>query len=68
MSMVHLRVNGKSEDLPLEGLGLGRYVSPNEVKTAVARYMEMPPGNLKDYVVELHPSGNVTVRPQAVFG
>ncbi len=68
MPMLHLRVNGRSEDLPLDCLGLERFNSSQDVKSAVARHLDMPQTRLKDYTVELHPGGNVTVRPNAVFG
>lgn len=67
-SMIHLRVNGRSEDVPVQELGLGRYVDARDVKVAVARHLGMSPERLAPYTVETHPNGNLTVRPQAVFG
>ena len=39
-----------------------------EVKRALARHLEVPEEKLRDYVVDRHETGNLTVRPEAVFG
>jgi len=65
---VHVRVDGRSLDLRLEDLDLGPDSSDALVKQAVARYLEIPESGLRNYVVDRHETGNLTVRPQAVFG
>lgn len=61
----------------LEGLGLSveagsefsvQELNPQQVKTAVAQHMDTAVTEFDDYEVEYAKSGNVTVRPSAVFG
>jgi hypothetical protein len=66
--VVHVRFEGRSLDLPLSDLGLGGPATADEVKRAVAVHLEVPVGRLRDYVVDRHETGNLTVRPEAVFG
>jgi hypothetical protein len=66
--IAHIRFEGKSLDLPLAELGVGESAGNDELKQAAARYLEVSAKRLRDYVVDRHESGNVTIRPQAVFG
>ena len=66
--IVHIRFDGRSLDLPLAELGVGETAGNDELKQAAARYLEVSPVLLGDYVIDRHESGNVTIRPQAVFG
>jgi hypothetical protein len=73
MATVHVRVQGRSEDLQFEELGLRMLSSlsngeANNVKKAVARHLRVHEDALNQCKVDLHPSGNLTVRPQAVYG
>jgi len=65
--VVHVRFEGRSLDVPLGALGSGGR-SDADLKQAVARYLEVPEARLHDYVVDRHENGNLTIRPQAVFG
>ena len=65
---VHVRLDGRSSDLPLDRLGLTEQSTDEQVKAAVARHLEVPARRLVDAVVDRHPNGNLTVRPEAVFG
>jgi len=67
-STLHLRYEGRSLDIPLEDLDVGTLSSDRDVKQALAGYLDMPVGKLRYYVVDRHQTGNMTVRPQAVFG
>jgi hypothetical protein len=67
-TLAHVRFDGRSLDLSLDELDLSPASGENEVKRAVARRLEVPEGRLRDYVVDRHESGNLTVRPAAVFG
>ncbi|MBI5368807.1 MAG: hypothetical protein HZA54_17360 [Planctomycetes bacterium] len=66
--VLHVRFDGVSRDLPLERLDLGPGASDETVRAAVARVLELSPERLAGYVVERHATGNLTVRPEAVFG
>ncbi|HZY86475.1 MAG TPA: hypothetical protein VFE78_16695 [Gemmataceae bacterium] len=67
-AVAHVRFEGRSLDFPLAELGVGPLSPDREVKRAVARQLEVPEVRLHRYVIDRHESGNVTVRPQAVFG
>ena len=65
---LHIRVAGRSLDVPLSDLDLGDLSEDREITTATARYLGVAPGSLSDHVVDRHETGNLTIRPQAIFG
>ena len=65
---VHIRFEGRSWAIALALLDIGELSVDSEVRAALARYLEVPPAKLAPYVVERHANGNITVRPEAVFG
>ena len=67
-AVVHIRFEGRSLDVPLGQLDLGPMASDGDIKGALARHLEVHEGRLRDYVVDRHATGNMTVRPEAVFG
>ena len=67
-AVVHIRFEGRSLDIPQGDLDLGPGSSDTEVKRALARYLEVPEAKFRDYVIDRHETGNLTVRPEAVFG
>ena len=67
-AVVHIRFEGRSLDVPLGELDLGLVSSDGDIKAALARHLEVPEGRLRDYVIDRHATGNLTVRPEAVFG
>jgi hypothetical protein len=66
--VVHIRFEGRSQDISLGGLELELTVSDAQLKQALARHLEVPAQRMRDYVVDRHETGNLTVRPEAVFG
>ena len=67
-AVVHVRFDGRSLDLPLPDLGVGPGAADAEIKRALARQLDVAAEKLRDYVVDRHQTGNITVRPEAVFG
>ncbi len=65
---LHIRFEGRSYDLPLSDLDLGALSTDDDVRRALAGYLNVPAGAFKNYVIERHANGNMTVRPEAVFG
>lgn len=65
---LHIRFDGRSFDVPLADLDVGALLSDVEIKESLARYLNIPVAKLRDYVVDRHDTGNLTVRPAAVFG
>jgi hypothetical protein len=68
VAVVHIRFEGRSLDIPQGDLDVGTASSDNEIKRALARHLEVPEAKLRDYVIDRHDTGNMTVRPEAVFG
>jgi hypothetical protein len=68
VKVVHIRFEGRSLDVPQADLDIGAASSDNAIKRALARYLETPEDRLRDYVIDRHDTGNMTVRPEAVFG
>ena len=66
--LLHIRFDGKSADIPLGDLDVGRVSSDSDIKLAIARYLDVPVEKFLHYVVDRHETGNLTVRPEAVFG
>jgi hypothetical protein len=67
-AVLHVRFDGRSLDIPLAELDLGTAAGDREVKRALARHLAVPESRLRDHAVDRHETGNVTVRPEAVFG
>ncbi|HNT78230.1 MAG TPA: hypothetical protein PKH77_24720 [Anaerolineae bacterium] len=65
---VHVRFEGQSWTLALAVLNLREPFDPEAVRTALANHFDVPLQKFAVYVVEQHPNGNVTVRPEAIFG
>jgi hypothetical protein len=66
--MIHVRFEGKSWDLPMSQAGLSPTSSPAEIRENVSRLLGLSLPLLNSYTLERHPNGNVTIRPEAVFG
>lgn len=67
-AVLHIRFEGRSFDVPLADLDVGVASSDVDVKRALAGYLNVPEVKFRDYVVDRHATGNLTVRPEAVFG
>lgn len=67
-AVLHIRYEGTSRDIPLDLLRLSAGASDEELRAAVALYLDIRESNLARYVVERHPNGNFTLRPEALFG
>jgi hypothetical protein len=67
-AVLHVRFDGRSLDIPLGDLDVGTATADREIKRALARHLEVAEGTLRDYTVDRHETGNLTVRPEAVFG
>ena len=65
---VHVRYDGKSYDLPFGDLAVTARDSDDDVREALARHFDVSTATFRAFVVERHRTGNITVRPEAVFG
>src|SRR3712207_6671770 len=67
-AVAHVRFAGRSFDIPLSSLDLGVMSADGQIKRSLARYLNVPEFKFDAYVVDRHANGNLTVRPEAVFG
>ena len=67
-AVIHVRFAGRSFDVPVDQLELGIGASDDQIKRALAQHLEVSLVRLSDYVVDRHANGNLTLRPEAVFG
>ena len=67
-NLIHIRFDGRSQDIAQGELDIGQASSDGEIKRALARFLEVPEARFRDYVIDRHETGNMTVRPEAVFG
>lgn len=68
IAVAHIRFDGRSRDIPLSELDVGVHSADGDIKRVLAQCLEVPVARLNDYVVDRHENGNLTVRPEAVFG
>ena len=66
--MIHLRLEGKSFDFTPQKLGVTHQSSDHDIKTRVAQHFDMGWDKIQPYVVDRRPSGDIIVRPEAVYG
>lgn len=64
---LHVRFEGRSEDLDMAELCLAPGASDTELRTALARRYDCAPAKLDDYVIVREPQA-VIVRPIAFYG
>ena len=67
-AVVHVRFNGRSFDVATSQLDLGIGSNDEQIKRAIAQHLEVPFVRLADYTVDRHANGNLTLRPEAIFG
>lgn len=66
--MVHIRFEGRSYDANENQLEITNEMNENGIKERVAKYLEVNCDRLSLYVVDRRPSGDLIIRPEAVYG
>ncbi|MCW3060015.1 MAG: hypothetical protein JWQ02_1836 [Capsulimonas sp.] len=66
--MVHVRFEGRSYDLTERELNITATQTDDEIRTRLAGRFDVGPDALKDYVIDRTASGDLIVRPEAVYG
>lgn len=67
--VIHVRHNGRSFDFPAQQMDLGYGSTDRQIRHAVAAKLSEPRGQFEHYVIDRNAqTGDLTVRPQAVFG
>jgi hypothetical protein len=66
--MVHVRFNGRSLNIHEKELGIGSFDSDRQIKDEIARHLRVNKSQFAGYVVDRTKTGNLIVRPEAVYG
>ena len=66
--MVHVRFEGRSYDIPEAQLGVTAGMNDSAVKERLIQYFDVTCDRFQFYVVDRRPSGDLIVRPEAVYG
>lgn len=66
--MVHVRFEGRSFDFAEQRLGVRPGMGDAEIKQAIARQLDVGLDRVSNLVVDRAPSGDLIVRPMAVYG
>ncbi|MEA5553056.1 hypothetical protein VB713_19100 [Anabaena cylindrica UHCC 0172] len=66
--MVHIRFEGRSVDVTETQLGITARMNDVAVKEHIARHLDVNKDRLSDYIIDRRPSGDLIIRPEAVYG
>ncbi|MBK1990166.1 hypothetical protein A0J48_022005 [Sphaerospermopsis aphanizomenoides BCCUSP55] len=73
--MVHIRFEGRSVDVTETQLGITAGMNDVVVKEQVARHLDVKSDSealrrnrLSNYIIDRRPSGDLIIRPEAVYG
>ncbi len=66
--MIHVRFEGRSLDIAEASLGVTANASDVAVKERLGQHLDVAQERLSGYVVDRRPSGDVIIRPEAVYG
>lgn len=66
--MVHIRFEGRSLDITENQLGITTGMNDVAVKERVSQHLDVQVNRLSAYVVDRRPSGDLIIRPEAVYG
>jgi hypothetical protein len=66
--MVHVRFEGRSYDIAETQLGVTAGMNDTTVKERLAQHFDVKRDRFQSYVVARRPSGDLIVRPEAVYG
>ncbi|WP_017653330.1 hypothetical protein [Fortiea contorta] len=66
--MVHIRFEGRSVDVVETKLGITAGMNDFAVKEQIARHLDVNSSRLSAYIVDRRPTGDLILRPEAVYG
>ncbi len=64
---LHVRFDGRSEEIPFASLGLDQRSTDSEIKRTLVSHFDRPAGYFDKHVVVRH-SDAIVVRPEAIYG
>ena len=69
MPQLHIRYEGQSIDVAVEDVDLGDLSTDQDVRAAAATHLSVPATKFSGFLIDSNEeTGDVTLRPQAVFG
>lgn len=66
--MVHIRFEGRSYDINEQQLGVAAGMNDAAIKERLAQHFDVARDRFDSYVLDRRPSGDLVVRPEAVYG
>lgn len=66
--MVHIRFEGRSYDVAENQLGIVPGMGEKAIKERLAQHFDVKDSRFESYVLDRRPSGDLIVRPEAVYG
>ncbi len=66
--MVHIRFEGRSYDVAEEQLGITPTMNDGAIKECLAQHFDVGRDRFTSYILDWRPSGDLIVRPEAVYG
>jgi hypothetical protein len=64
---VHVRVDGRSKEIPLAQLNVAQNSTDSQLKDAVACYLDLPVDSLGSHVI-VRTTQAIIIRPEALYG
>lgn len=65
---MHVRFNGRSETFDFASVGISSTSTDREIRESLARHFDRALNVFDNLVIERHANGNITIRPEAVYG
>lgn len=66
--MLHVRFEGRSYDLDPKKLAIVVGMNDREIKSRVAQHLDVGQRRLDSYVIDRPSSGELILRPEAIYG
>ncbi len=66
--MVHIRFEGRSYDVTEQQVEVTTNMSDRQIKNQLSHYLDISTNRLQNYVIDRRPSGDLIIRPEAVYG
>lgn len=66
--MVHIRFEGRSYDMNERQLGVDSQMNDRAFKERLAQHFDVSRDRFNSYIIDRRPSGDIIVRPEAVYG
>ena len=66
--MVHVRFEGRSYDIAENQLDVTTGMNDAVIKERLVKHFDVTRDRFQDYVIDRRPSGDLIIRPEAVYG